>query len=335
LKRILRAALVSAAVLLGLAAATLGAFRWEAARREVRLATEAAPPTGRFVKAGDVDLFVQEAGPADGAPVLLVHGTGAWSETWRAALSVLALSGYRAIAIDLPPFGYSQRPSTPRYGKRDQGRRIVAVLDALKIPRAVLVGHSFGAGPTVEAVLLAPDRVQALVLVDAALGIGPDDGAAPKPPLPLRALLAVAPLRDALVATFLTNPLFTRRLLEQFIADPAHATDARVAVYQRPLSVRGSTRAIGEWLPALLTPTEVAASERPASYRRLTMPVYLIWGERDTITPLAQGRRLARLRPGAILETMPQVGHIPQIEDPAAFNALLLKFLAELPPARL
>src|SRR5690349_15731868 len=61
-----------------------------AARRERDVAADAAPATGRFLVGADVRMFVQEAGPADGPLVLLVHGTGAWSETWRATLTALA-----------------------------------------------------------------------------------------------------------------------------------------------------------------------------------------------------------------------------------------------------
>lgn len=324
-RTILRALGVLAAGILCVSTLALVAFSWQAGRREVRAAVEAAPPGGRYVRAGDVDLFVQEAGPADGPAVLFIHGTGAWSEAWRSPMSALAERGLHAIALDLPPFGFSQRPAEPRYGKLDQGRRIVALLDAMKIGRVVLVGHSFGGGPTVEAALLDPRRVQALVLVDAALGLPERPRRDGKRTL-LDRLLAMPQPRDALVATFLTNPMFTRKLLQGFIDDTARATDEWVALYRRPLVVRGTSEAVGAWLPALMGTSSGAASEQPASYKALSMPVLLIWGERDRITPLAQGERLKQLLPSARLAVMKNVGHIPQIEDPAAFNALLAEF---------
>jgi pimeloyl-ACP methyl ester carboxylesterase len=308
-------------------AVTLVAFTWQAGRREIRNAHDAAPPGGRYRKAGDIELFVQEAGPADGPAVLFIHGTGAWSEAWRGPMEMLAKQGIRAIAIDLPPFGYSERPANSRYGKEDQGRRIVAILDALQIPRAILVGHSFGGGPTVEAATLAPERVRALVLVDAALSVADANADKVQGSALLSMFLAVRPLRDSVVAAFLTNPLFTRRLLQGFIDDPARATDEWVALYQRPLAVEGTTAAVGAWLPALIGPSTGAASENSATYRALTMPVYLIWGERDRITPLAQGEELAHLVPGAELTVIKQVGHIPQIEDADAFNEVLGKVI--------
>jgi pimeloyl-ACP methyl ester carboxylesterase len=313
-------------IALAAVALVLLAFTVQAGRRESRTAREIAPSGGRFVPAADVEMFVQERGPTDGPAVLFVHGTGAWSETWRESLTALADAGFRAVAIDLPPFGFSSRPEPDRYGKRDQARRIVGALDALGIGRVVLVGHSFGGGPTVEAVLLAPERVRALVLVDAALGVS-ETGERELPSALLAGFLAARPLRDGVVATFLTNPLYTRRLLQSFIADPAKATPSSVAVYQRPLAVKGSTRAVGAWLQTLLAPVEASDSELPATYRSLGMPVRLVWGALDTITPLDQARLLVGLVPGAELEVMEGVGHIPQIEDPREFNERLLRLL--------
>src|SRR5262250_1975222 len=80
---------------IGLSAVVLSAFRWTAARRETVSRSEAAPSAGRFVRAADVEMFVQESGPRSGAPVLLIHGTGAWSEIWRRTLDTLASAGYR------------------------------------------------------------------------------------------------------------------------------------------------------------------------------------------------------------------------------------------------
>jgi pimeloyl-ACP methyl ester carboxylesterase len=323
--RVARALLLVIAAFLLIASATLAIFVWRADQREQYSAANAAPRSGRYVKAADVNVFIQESGPAYAPVVLLIHGTGAWSETWRPSMDALAAAGYRAVALDLPPFGYSERPLQPRYSKADQARRIIGVLDSLDVPRAILVGHSFGGGPTVEAALVAPDRVKALVLVDAALSIA-EDNASPQPPAPLlRGLLAVRPLRDGVVATFLTNPQFTRRLLQAFIADPVHATDERVSIYQQPLTVRGSTAAIGQWLPELLAPQAGSQSEGPSAYRTLAIPLIAIWGELDTITPLAQGKRLVSLAPQAKLKVIPLAGHIPQIESPTVFNRLLVE----------
>lgn len=304
-------------------------FLWQAGQRETQIAATAAPPNGYWLNADDVQIFVQEAGPHTGQAILLIHGTGAWSETWRGTLNALGAAGYHAIALDLPPFGYSQRPVNADYSKGAQAKRIVGVLNALHLSSAVLVGHSFGGGPTVEAAMQAPDRVRGLVLVDSALNIRSNTEQTDASRL-LKAALNFAFFRDGVVSALMTNPANTRRLLQAFMDNPASATDERVAIYQRPLHLQGSTRAVSAWLPQLIAPSSQASSEDPKSYRSLTVPLCVIWGERDTITPMEQARLLVSLVPRASLNTLAQTGHIPQLEAPEEFNALLLGRLSAM-----
>src|SRR5215212_6297719 len=98
------------AAILALLLALVLFFTLQAYLRETETRQEAAPSTGRFVQAGDVELFIQEMGPVDGQVILLIHGTAAWSALWRETMTPLAAAGYRCIAIDIPPFGFSERP---------------------------------------------------------------------------------------------------------------------------------------------------------------------------------------------------------------------------------
>lgn len=321
--RLLKAILVVGAVLMLCGIGALAVFRLQTQGREAKTRGAAAPDGGRFVRAGDVEVFVQELGPAQAPVVLFVHGMGAWSEIWRETLVETAAAGFRAVALDLPPFGYSEHPAPGAYGRQPQARRILGVIDALGVREAILVGHSFGAGPTMEAVLLVPDRAKALVLVDAALGLDAPEGGASIAGWVLRPRR----LRNAIVAATVTNPLLTRRLLTRFVADPATATDARVRMLQAPLVVQGATDAFGDWLLEFLTSHEAALSRRSEAYRVVASPTLVIWGDRDTTTPLSQGQRLAQVIPGAELAVMAGVGHMPQIEDVSQFNRLLLAFL--------
>ena len=115
---IVKAILGLGALLLLTAAVVLGTFWWQAHARETRTRLEAAPSRGRFVQAADVEIFVQELGPSGAPVVLFVHGMGAWSELWRETLAATAAAGFRAVALDLPPFGYSQRPANAWSSKR-------------------------------------------------------------------------------------------------------------------------------------------------------------------------------------------------------------------------
>ncbi|MGQ0650258.1 MAG: alpha/beta fold hydrolase [Gemmatimonadaceae bacterium] len=305
----------------------LTGFRASAAIRESRSREEIAPPTGRFVPAADVEVFIQEQGPADGPAVVLIHGTGAWGAIWRETMQALADSGFRAVAIDMPPFGFSERPEDANYDDAAQGQRIVGVLDQLQLSQATLVGHSFGGRPTMAAYFMAPERIRSLVLVDVALGLQQQPGPPAPAPWMVRAVLSAPPLRDALVATTATNPMVTRKLLTLLIRDASDATAEKVRMLQQPFPVRGSTAALGRWLAPFVTSSAPSTSTTRANYEKLTTPALVIWGADDTITPLSQGQDLAGLIPGAQLVVLPRTGHIPAVEDATAFNKALLAFL--------
>jgi pimeloyl-ACP methyl ester carboxylesterase len=329
--RLIRRTLATVMILLTAAACVaVGA----AANRERGDRRSLAPAGGRFVRAHDVELFIQEAGPPTGPVVVLMHGTGAWSEIWRETMMRLAGRGYRAVAVDMPPFGFSVRPDQGDYTTATQGKRLAALLSTFGAP-VMLVGHSFGARATMEAVMLAPDRIRSLVLVDAALGLhGPDGRALPDtddPPGLTSRLLGLAPLRRPLVAGTATNPLMTRVLLRQLISRQDAAIPEIVTMLQRPLPVAGTTTAFGDWIQWFVHPDRPPASGRIASYRSLTMPTLVLWGATDTVTPLPQGQAIASMLPAARLQVLENTGHIPAIESPAEFNAALLEFLGSVP----
>lgn len=310
----------AAAALVLVAAVPLG-FRLWAAARETAQASEMAPSTGRYVSTQSGRIFVQEAGPPGGVPVLLFHGTAAWSELWRGTMSALADAGFRAIALDLPPFGFSDRPQDRSYARSDQAVRARDVLDGMGLDKVVIVGHSFGAGAAVETVLRYPRRIRGLVLVDAALGLM--DAGPSSPP----AVLRYRGLREVLISATVTNPLLTRTLLKMLIARKDRATSEYVAILQRPMTLRNSTRDIGDWLLYFTSTDEGATSADRRAYAGIAARTALIWGNEDTITPTAQADDLHALIPGSRLTTLPGLGHIPQIEDPPTFHRVLIEQL--------
>lgn len=306
-------------------------LRVASAVRERQAAEQAAPSTGHYVLAGDVKMYVQEAGPSTGAPILLIHGTGAWSEIWRETMTALANVGFHAIAIDLPPFGFSGKPFGPSaYSPEKQARRIAAALDALGIVGVFLVGHSVAARPAVETALLVPDRVERLVLVDPALGFGAEGGTEFQqndPSFLVRALFDVRGVRNAVLSVVATNPLTTRALFQSFVSNAAAVTDARVKMLQQPLAVENITNAEGDWLHYLMVSQDRSRVSDFKNLAKLTMPVLLIWGSTDRVTPLWQGRQLQKLIPHAQLSVLDNVGHIPYIENAKEFNETLVQYL--------
>lgn len=316
------------AAILSLLLAVILFFTLLAALRETQTRQEAAPTTGRFVPAGDVELFIQEMGPADGQVILFIHGTAAWSGLWRETMIPLAEAGYRCIAIDIPPFGYSERPSAPSYGNADQAERIVALMDALEIERAILLGHSFGGGATMETALTIPQRIDALVLADVG-GLNLHLQPAPKTQSPsaIELFLGTPFVRNPILSATATNPLFTKSLISAMILDPADATPETIKILQEPLVLEDATNTLGDWLKSVLGPQEISLTSDPANYQSLTMPTLILWGDSDTVIPLKEGEYLQSILPNAELVLMKDVNHIPHVEDQERFIEIVLGFL--------
>jgi pimeloyl-ACP methyl ester carboxylesterase len=317
------------AAILGLLIGVILFFTVQANLRETKTRHEAAPSTGRFVQAGDVELFIQEMGSStNGQVILFIHGTAAWSGLWRETMAPLAEAGYHCIAIDIPPFGFSERPSTPSYGNAAQAKRIVALMDALKIEHAILFGHSFGGGATLETALMIPDRIDALILEDVG-GLNLNIQPAPENqgPSAVGLFLETPAVRNPVLSTTATNPLFTKTLISAMILDPADATEEKIKILQEPLVLKGATNTLGDWLQAVLGPQEISLTSETSNYQTLTMPALIVWGDSDTVIPLKEGQNLQSIMPNAELVVMKGVNHIPHVEDLDALMKIVLGFL--------
>jgi pimeloyl-ACP methyl ester carboxylesterase len=314
--------------LLVLACVVLVAARLAAHLRETELLEAVVPQEGRLIETAMGRIFVLDEGAEDAPVVLFAHGTAAWSGLWQPVLEEIGADGWRAVAFDMPPFGYSERALDGDYSRTRQAERILALVEALGT-RPILVAHSIGAGPGVEAVMRRPDYFAGLVVVDGALGLNSHESGKSLP-APLR----LGPLREAVTALTMNNPLLTGTFLRQLIHVDAAATDEVLTVLKAPFVREGTTESYADWVPSLLVPPQDALSTRPDSYAALSLPVAYIWGEDDTVTPLEQGEELARVTPGARLLTIPDSGHIPQIETPDAFLLVLRDALGFISPGR-
>src|SRR4051794_17226039 len=210
--RILRFSLKTLGVLLALLLLLLAGLRIAASLRE----TGTRMPAARHILPTPLGgVAVQVAGPAEGPPILLVHGTAGWSGFWRNVSAHLAARGWRVIAVDLPPFGYSEHDPQARYDRASQAARLAAVLQRTARGPAIVVGHSFGAGAVAELALRAPALVRSLVLVDAALGV------LDPPPQERGATgwaLGQSWIAQPVTSASLTNPMLTGWLFRSLLA---------------------------------------------------------------------------------------------------------------------
>ena len=299
----------------------LAIFRVAASWREVRALEDVIPFEGRVIETQMGKIYVEEHGPEDGQLVLLAHGSVGWAGFWDETLRDLAKNGYRAIAFDMPPMGFSDRDESGDYARQTQAKRLLALVETFNT-KPILAAHSFGAGAGTEAVLMQPEAFAAYIIIDGAVGVNSHLKDTKFP-----AILGPMWLRETVVSATITNPLLSRWLLQQFLHRKDRATDEYLQVLSRPAVLEGSTREVARWLPSLVVPPKDALSTRPDEIAKITLPTAILWGAEDTTTPLAQGQKLNALIEGSELIVMPGVGHIPQIEDPALFMEALLTAL--------
>ena len=251
----------------------------------------------------------------EGEPILFLHGiSGCW-QNWLENLPHFG-RGYRAIALDLPGFGASPMPSweidMPAYG-----RLVHDFCEKLGVEGATVVGNSMGGFVAVEAATIAPQRFSRLVLVSAA-GIINTWNPEARATATAFAWKKFGPLIADRGAWILTHPHARQALMGPFVRYPARlGTDL---LWEQ---VNGGTRCpgFGDALQAMI---HRDIRERLGT---IEMPTMIVWGQSDRVIPMAAALSYHRRIPHSRLEIFERTGHVPQLERPARFNALLDDFL--------
>jgi pimeloyl-ACP methyl ester carboxylesterase len=292
---------------------------------ETRPARDLAYPGSQFIEVDGLEVHLLQAG-SGGLPLVLLHGFGASTFSWREVQAPLAADRL-VVAFDRPAFGLTERPMPPYadnenpYTAAAQVKLTISLMDALKIEQAVLVGNSAGGTIALLTALEHPERVAALVLVDPAVYAG---GGAPSWVQPLLMLPQVRRI----------GPLFVRNirswgldLLTTAWHDPSRVTPEIIEGYTRPLHVENWDRALWE---LTLAGQETGLVERLGEVK---MPVLVITGDDDRIVPTADSIRLAGEIDGAELAVIAACGHVPHEESPEAFLDAVEGFLSGLTAA--
>ena len=287
-----------------------------------------ADPDSRFVEINGLQVHYKIAG--QGVPVLvLLHGFGASVFSWREVMEPLAeslASEIRTvIAFDRPAFGLTERPLPGQwegespYGAENQVELTVGLLDALGVEQAILVGNSAGGTIALLTALAYPERVQALVLVDAAVYVHGGS-------LGFVRFLANTPQLQRI------GPLVTRRIrswgrdfARSAWHDPSKITAEVWEGYTKPLQAENWDRALWELMRASNSHN---LAER---LDEIQMPCLVITGDDDRIVPTEQSIRLADDLSDAELVVIPNCGHLPHEECPEPFLQAVTDFLDKLP----
>ncbi len=262
------------------------------------------------MRVNGVDLVVRTAGPADGVPVVLLHGFPFGLAMWDP--QVAALEGrYRVVAYDGRGHGGSGTGDGP-FAFEDLVDDLLGVLEGQGIDGAVLVGLSMGGYVALRFAEREPARVRALVLADTKSDA---DGDAAK----LKRAGGLRLLRAGGSKAFAESSLRTLLAFETIRSRPEIVAKTRGMMEACPAA------GIGANLLAMAGRTDTTGS-----LGRIAVPTLVLVGEKDGLTPPSDAKALASRIPGARLVEIPGAAHLSNLEDPEAFNAALLSFLGGL-----
>ena len=277
-----------------------------------------APPPSDFIEIKGQMVHLRDEGPRDDPrPIVLIHGTSASLHTWEGWAAALR-SQRRVISFDLPGFGLTG-PFTGVYPKDDYhgdtlARFVVDLLDQLGLAKVVLAGNSLGGEVAWRVAAMKPDRVDRLVLVDASgYDVEPLEW-------PIGFRLARTPMASALSEWFLLRGLVDESVRSVY-GDPAKVTSELVDRYFELTLREGNRHALRERMQQL------DAGQDVGRLAELKLPTLVIWGGRDRLIPPPVAERFRRDIAGSRLVVFPELGHVPQEEDPQRTVEAVKEFL--------
>lgn len=285
-----------------------------------QLESRYASPASRYLDLpGGARVHYRDQGSRTGRAVVLVHGFAASLHAWEPWVTRLA-PDYRVITLDLAGHGLTRTPPGYRITTEGQVALVDAVTRSLGIERFVLGGNSMGGAVAWNYALTYPQRLQGLVLVDAAGW--PVEGKREGTPLAFK--LLGNPVGRAVLKSFDLRPM-AEQGLRQAYGDEALVTDALVDRYAELAMAPGRRELI---LTAQTRPRQPVTR---ATFVRIATPTLVMTGEADKVIPADASRGLAGAIPGARLITYPGVGHVPMEQIPDRSAADLRAFLEVLP----
>jgi pimeloyl-ACP methyl ester carboxylesterase len=263
---------------------------------------------GPFVRVDGTLVAYRRWGRA-GSPIVLLGGAAEPSWVWHGVGPLLAAAGHRVYALDLPPFGYTERRGP--YTLAGWLALLRGFEQRVGVVRPVLVGHSLGAGVAAGAALADPRQVGGIVLLDGdALPFGHGLGW----------------LTDLLVYPYVTavyrlatqsDWLVGRIVRNAWGPDPPHFDRAFLQQFERPFRVAGTEDALARLASGGIP------GVAPASLHRIRVRRAVVWGAADTVDSVASGRRTAA-ELGTRLQLIPGAGHLSMLVRPRSVaNAVL------------
>ena len=256
-----------------------------------------------FVDVGDYRVHYYSLGPEHGNVVVLIHSLGGRSEDWEKLAPYFVKAGYRVYLPDLPGYGQSDKPADFSYSVGDEAKIVAGFFDALELKQVDLGGWSMG-GWIVQLIAAEhPDRIRRLMLFDSA-------GLYVKPEWDIKLFTPVSPAElEKFDALLMPHP----PRLPDFVAKDILRTS------------REHAWIIHRALDSMLTGRDTTDSLLPA----LKMPVLIVWGDADRITPLSEGQKMHQLVPQSEMHVVSGCGHLAPNECAGQIGPEAVSFLKQ------
>ncbi len=244
--------------------------------------------------------------------VVLLHGFGANTYTWKNQIDLLAQEGFHVWAIDFLGFGLSDKPLELEYSIDLYRKQIEDFLKAKGIQKTHLLGNSMGGAVALALAENSPEKISSMCLID-----------------PL-AYPVVMPFFYSVGKTLgkLIIPFFSRNLVHQIIKkifyDSQKITEEQIDAYWLPYQMEGGREVV---VNILDTFDPERLEQLHQSYGKIKIPILFVWGEQDELIPLSHLIHLLVDFTHAEKVIIPFCGHAPQEEKPDEVNPALIEFL--------
>jgi 2-hydroxy-6-oxonona-2,4-dienedioate hydrolase len=256
-----------------------------------------------FIKVGETKIRYLEEGSSSGN-IVLIHGLGGFAERWSAVIPLLSKK-YHVIALDLPVYGYSDKPSTD-YTPEFFSKFIFDFLDCMDIKKTHMIGTSLGGQIVAECATTQNKMIEKIVLVCPA-GIMKTS----TPTLDAYSMAALYPSHDTVKTAY-----------EMMTGSNKKVSDDAIEGFIKRMTQPNAKMAFMSTILALKNAPPI--TERLAN---IISPTLLIWGKLDSMIPVKYANDFASSIKNCQLEIMENCGHTPHIEEPIKFSQSVLNFL--------
>ena len=261
-------------------------------------------------------ILIRYRDTGEGRPFILLHGFGGSSYSWR-YLAPFFSKTHRVILIDLKGFGLSDKPLDDAYSLADQCAIIKQFIKENDFKNLILGGNSYGGEIALRTFLDLQEQgtnpIVKLIVIDS-------------PPyyeenIIGRELLEI-PLLKKIVRRILPKESIVKFVLTNAFHDVSKISREDIRTYASHLNHPGSHHALLETAKRLIHPIN-------DGYKDINIPVLIIWGEKDKISPLSNGEKLSKIIPKSTFVTIRNCGHMPQEECPKETIDIISRFIED------